>query len=32
MEAKDFKIFVTGGSRNCPFDRLFKKLDDLYVD
>lgn len=23
-------IFVTVGSRNYPFDRLFKKLDDLY--
>lgn len=25
-------IFVTVGSRNYPFDRLFKKLDDLYED
>lgn len=32
MESKDFKIFVTGGSRNYPFDRLFKKLDDLYEE
>ena len=23
-------VFVTVGSRNYPFDRLFKKLDDLY--
>lgn len=23
-------IFVTVGSRNYPFDRLFRKLDDLY--
>ena len=23
-------IFVTVGSRNYPFDRLFKKLDELY--
>ncbi len=23
-------IFVTVGSRNYPFDRLFKKIDDLY--
>lgn len=25
-------IFVTVGSRNYPFDRLFKKLDGLYED
>ena len=25
-------IFVTVGSRNYPFDRLFKKLDELYKD
>ena len=25
-------IFVTVGSRNYPFDRLFKKLDDLYEE
>ncbi len=25
-------IFVTVGSRNYPFDRLFKKLDELYDD
>ena len=25
-------IFVTVGSRNYPFDRLFKKLDALYED
>lgn len=25
-------IFVTVGSRNYPFDRLFKKLDKLYED
>lgn len=25
-------IFVTVGSRNYPFDRLFKKLDSLYED
>lgn len=25
-------IFVTVGSRNYPFDRLFKKLDELYED
>ncbi len=30
MEKKDWKIFVTVGSRNYPFDRLFKKLDELY--
>lgn len=25
-------IFVTVGSRNYPFDRLFKKMDELYED
>ena len=25
-------IFVTVGSRNYPFDRLFKKLDELYTN
>ena len=25
-------IFVTVGSRKYPFDRLFKKLDELYED
>ena len=25
-------IFVTVGSRGYPFDRLFKKLDELYED
>lgn len=25
-------IFVTVGSRNYPFDRLFKKIDDLYEE
>ena len=25
-------IFVTVGSRNYPFDRLFKKLDELYEE
>ncbi len=25
-------IFVTVGSRNYPFDRLFKRLDELYED
>ena len=29
MDAKSMKIFVTVGSRNYPFDRLFKKLDSL---
>lgn len=29
MDAKTCKIFVTGGSRNYPFNRLFKKLDEL---
>lgn len=29
MEAEKVKIFVTVGSRNYPFDRLFKKLDEL---
>lgn len=26
----DFKIFVTVGSRNYPFDRLFARLDELF--
>lgn len=26
----DFKIFVTVGSRNYPFDRLFAQLDELF--
>ena len=30
MNAKDCKIFVTVGSRNYPFNRLFVKLDELY--
>lgn len=30
MEKKDWKIFVTVGSRNYQFNRLFKKLDELY--
>lgn len=30
MDAKDCKIFVTVGSRNYPFDRLFIKLDELF--
>lgn len=25
-------IFVTVGSRNYPFNRLFRKIDELYVD
>lgn len=29
MEVEKVKIFVTVGSRNYPFDRLFKKLDEL---
>lgn len=29
MEAGKVRIFVTVGSRNYPFDRLFKKLDEL---
>lgn len=29
MEAGKVKIFVTVGSRNYPFDRLFRKLDEL---
>lgn len=29
MEKEKVKIFVTVGSRNYPFDRLFKKLDEL---
>ena len=32
MEAEKVKIFVTVGSRNYPFDRLFKKLDELCED
>ena len=30
MDAKECKIFVTVGSRNYPFDRLFIKLDELF--
>ena len=30
MEAVSTKIFVTVGSRRYPFDRLFKKLDELF--
>ena len=30
MNAKNCKIFVTVGSRNYPFDRLFIKLDELF--
>lgn len=30
MDAKDYKIFVTVGSRNYQFNRLFVKLDELY--
>lgn len=30
MNAKECKIFVTVGSRNYPFDRLFRKLDELF--
>lgn len=29
MDKEKVKIFVTVGSRNYPFDRLFKKLDEL---
>ena len=29
MDSKTCRIFVTVGSRNYPFDRLFKKLDEL---
>lgn len=29
MDAEKIKIFVTVGSRNYPFDRLFMKLDEL---
>lgn len=29
MEAGKVRIFVTVGSRNYPFDRLFRKLDEL---
>lgn len=32
MKAKDCKIFVTVGSRNYPFDRLFRKLDSLFEE
>lgn len=30
MDSKNYKIFVTVGSRNYPFDRLFIKLDELF--
>ena len=30
MDLKDYKIFVTVGSRNYPFNRLFLKLDELF--
>ena len=30
MDAKTCKIFVTVGSRNYQFNRLFVKLDELY--
>lgn len=29
MDSEKIKIFVTVGSRNYPFNRLFKKLDEL---
>ena len=29
-QPKDYKIFVTVGSRNYQFNRLFVKLDELY--
>lgn len=29
MNAEEYNIFVTVGSRNYPFDRLFVKLDEL---
>ena len=29
MDKEQLKIFVTVGSRNYPFDRLFRKLDEL---
>ncbi len=32
MDAEKTKVFVTVGSRNYPFDRLFKKLDELYEE
>ena len=32
MDVKRCKIFVTVGSRNYPFDRLFRKLDELCED
>ena len=32
MEAKDWKIFVTVGSRNYQFNRLFVKLDELFEE
>lgn len=32
MNAKNCKIFVTVGSRNYPFDRLFIKLDQLFEE
>ena len=31
MNAKECKIFVTVGSRNYPFNRLFIKLDELNI-
>lgn len=30
MDAKTCKIFVTVGSRNYQFNRLFEKLDELF--
>lgn len=32
MNVKDYKIFVTVGSRNYQFNRLFIKLDELYEE
>lgn len=32
MNAKECKIFVTVGSRNYPFNRLFVKLDELFKE
>lgn len=32
MDAENVKIFVTVGSRNYPFNRLFKKLDELFEE
>ena len=32
MNAKECKIFVTVGSRNYPFNRLFIKLDELFEE